>query len=235
MQEIPYVGNELELFEKAYNWKKYYGNFLKPFLKGKVLEVGAGLGGTTNILCNGNEDKWLCLEPDRNLFNKLQERIQKHELPLCCTALNGTIQDLPGKEKYNAIIYIDVIEHIEKDNEELLRAKSYLEHGGYLIVLVPAHQYLFNRFDKAIGHYRRYNKEMLLNAAPKDLKLVKIKYLDSVGLVASILNKYILKQDYPTSTQISFWNKCIIPISKVTDILFNYNLGKTLFGIWENK
>ncbi len=47
------------------------------------------------------------------------------------------------------------------------RAKTLLADQGYLIVLVPAHQFLYNEFDKAIGHYRRYNKKMLAAAAPE--------------------------------------------------------------------
>jgi hypothetical protein len=43
--EINYQGNELDLFAKAINWKKYFASFIKPYLQGKVIEVGAGKGG----------------------------------------------------------------------------------------------------------------------------------------------------------------------------------------------
>jgi len=235
MQEIKYIGNELELFQHASVWKNYYGNFIKPYLTGKVLEVGAGIGSTTSTLCNGAQQKWLCLEPDPVLYEKLADKIQNKLLPPCCTTLKGTTQDLPDTEKFNAIIYIDVIEHIEKDSAELKRAYDLLEPGGWLVVLVPAHQFLYNEFDKAIGHYRRYNKEMLLNAAPSSLKLEKIRYLDSCGLVASLSNKYFLKQDYPTLKQIRFWNTVVVRVSKITDVIFNYGLGKTLVAVWNKK
>lgn len=235
MQEIPYIGNELELFERATVWKTYYGHFLAPFLKGKVLEVGAGIGGTTHELCNGTQEEWLCLEPDPDLYTKLESKIKDRQLPSCCTSVKGTTGDLPPGKKFNAIMYIDVIEHIEKDAEELSRAKALLAEGGYLIVLVPAHQYLYNEFDKAIGHYRRYNKKMLINAAPGGLQLVRIMYLDSCGLLASLMNKYFLKQDYPTLKQINFWNRFMVPVSKITDFILNYNLGKTVVAIWQKK
>lgn len=233
MQEIPYIGNELELFEHATVWKNYYGRFLAPFLKGKVLEVGAGIGGTTRELCNGTQEKWLCLEPDPDLYAKLDAKIKSKQLPGCCSCLKGTTGDLPQQEKFNAIMYIDVIEHIEKDADELERASSLLAKNGHLIVLVPAHQSLYNQFDKAIGHYRRYNKQMLRNAAPANMKLVRIMYLDSCGLLASIMNKYLLKQDYPTLKQIRLWNKVMIPVSKVTDFILNYTVGKTVVAIWQ--
>jgi SAM-dependent methyltransferase len=234
MSEIPYIGNELDLFEQATAWKNYYGHFLKPFLRGKVLEVGAGIGGTTRVLCDGNQEEWLCLEPDPDLYAKLENKIKNGQLPPCCHSIKGTTKDLPASEKFNAILYIDVIEHIEKDAEELASGKSLLADGGYLIVLVPAHQFLYNAFDRAIGHYRRYNKEMLDAVAPADLKLLKMRYLDSLGLIASLMNKYFLKQDYPTARQISFWNRYIVPVSKPIDFILNYTAGKTVVGIWQN-
>lgn len=234
MVEIPYIGNELDLFEQATVWKNYYGHFLKPFLHGKVLEVGAGIGGTTRGLCDGTQQKWICLEPDPALYTRLENKIREGLVPACCSSLKGTTSDLTASEKFDAILYIDVIEHIEKDAEELNRARTLLADKGHLIVLVPAHQFLFNEFDRAIGHFRRYDKPMLKAAAPVDLQLKKIIYLDTFGLLASLMNKYFLKQDYPSARQISFWNRFIVPASKPVDYILNYKTGKTLIAIWQN-
>jgi hypothetical protein len=235
MTEIAYVGNELELFEHATAWKAYYGRFLAPFLKGSILEVGAGIGGTTRELCNGTQEKWVCLEPDPVLYAQLHDKMAAGELPACCRSIKGTTTDLNREEKFNAIMYIDVIEHIGKDADELNTAKTLLADGGYLIVLVPAHQFLFNEFDKAIGHYRRYNRKMLKASSPAGLKEIKMIYLDSCGLFASLMNKYFLKQSYPTLKQIRFWNRFIVPASKIADPILNYNAGKTLIGIWQKE
>ena len=233
MHEISYVGNELELFQNATVWKNYFGSFLKPYLRGNVLEVGAGIGSTTQYLCNGTQQKWVCLEPDPNLYKELEKKIQSQQLPHCCISIKGITRDLPAHEKYNAIMYIDVIEHIEKDDEELAFAKTLLAPDGYLIVLVPAHQFLFSPFDKAIGHYRRYNKKLLKCTAPQDLRLEAIKYLDSCGLLASIVNKYFLKQAYPTLKQINFWDKTMVKISQITDKITGYKIGKTVVAVWK--
>jgi len=235
MSEIPYIGNELDLFEKATVWKKYYGRFLAPYLKGKVLEVGAGIGGTTYELCDGSQEKWLCLEPDPDLYTKLENKIKENRLPACCSSLKGTTSDLSTGDQFNAIMYIDVIEHIENDAEELDRAKTLLAANGYLIVLVPAHQFLYNEFDKAIGHYRRYDRKMLASVAPQGFQLLKMRYFDSCGFVSSLVNKYFLKQDYPTAKQINFWDKFLVPVSKPVDFILNYNVGKTLVAVWQKK
>jgi len=233
MQEIVYQGNELQLFQHATVWKNYFGSFIKPYLKGNILEVGAGIGSTTLQLCDGSQTEWICLEPDPVLFSQLEKNISTGTLPSCCIAIKGVITDLSPEKKFNVVIYIDVIEHIENDVAELRRVQDYLAPGGYLIILVPAHQFVYNQFDKSIGHYRRYNKKMLRKAVPQSLQLKRIIYLDSVGLLASIANKYSLKQNYPTMKQISFWDKVMVRISKFTDFLINYQTGKSLIAIWQ--
>lgn len=233
MHEVSYVGNELELFKNATVWKSYFGRIIKPYLRNSVLEVGAGIGGTTKFVCDGSQKKWLCLEPDPGLYAELEAKILSHQLPSCCVPYKGITRDLPPQEKYNAIMYIDVIEHIENDADELSFAKTLLQESGHLIVLVPAHQSLFSPFDKAIGHYRRYNKKRLRATAPANMELVALKYLDSCGLIASLLNKYVLKQDYPTPKQINLWDKAMVRLSKFTDRLTGYTIGKTVIGIWK--
>ena len=233
MSEIPYVGNELELFMHAKNWKNYFGGFLRRYLSGRVLEVGAGIGGTTEFLCDGTQDKWVCLEPDPALYGDLAKKIAERQLPPCCSAIKGISRDLPKEEKYDAILYIDVIEHIEHDAEELAYTSQLLVEGGHLIVLVPANQSFYSPFDKAIGHYRRYNKKMLRAAAAPELSLVKMFYLDSLGLFASAVNKLFLRQSYPTLKQVNWWDKKIVPVSRITDVLTNHQFGKSLVGIWK--
>lgn len=229
-----YIGNELELFKYAHNWKKYYGKHIKKFLVGDVLEIGAGIGETTYSLCDGTQKSWVCVEPDPVLVNEILIKKENKYLPSFIEVITSTIEGVDENRKFDAIIYIDVIEHIENDGVELNKAKNYLKPDGHLIILVPAHNYLFSQFDKSIGHYRRYNKKMLISAVPKNLKKIDLKYLDSIGLFASLANKWFLKQEYPELKQIKFWDNFIIPISKITDFISFYTIGKTVVGIWQN-
>jgi SAM-dependent methyltransferase len=233
MNDATYIGNELELFEKAINWKRYYATFLKPYLKGRVVEVGAGLGGTTSALCDGSQEEWLCLEPDGALAAHISEKIAARTLPACCRVHVGFLSELPENYKYDVAIYIDVLEHIEHDSAQLEEVTHYLKPGGHVIVLSPAYQWLFSPFDAAIGHYRRYTRPMLLAAAPPTLKRVKAFYLDSLGLCTSAANKLFLKQSQPTPEQIKLWDSVIVPISKVTDALIGYNAGRSVIAVWQ--
>lgn len=228
-----YIGNELELFGHAHNWKRYYRKHLSPFIQGNVLEVGAGIGETTAHLLNEKVENWLCVEPDASLAEKIEFKIKNNQLPTACKLLVGTTLDLSPSIKYDTIIYIDVIEHIEKDKEEIERASALLNKGGKLIILVPAHQYLYSPFDKAIGHFRRYNKKRLQEVIPTGIQKKKIFYLDCLGLFASLVNKWFLKKDYPTLQQVKFWDRMIVPISKLLDPLIGFSTGKSLIGIWQ--
>jgi len=228
-----YVGNELELFSQAHTWKNYYSQFIKPYLHGNVLEVGAGIGGTTKVLCDNKQDKWICLEPDPNLCKVLQENIDNHSLPNCCEVFTGTANNLPTHYSFNSAIYIDVLEHIENDYEEIQTVLKHLDKSGYLIILAPAHQYLFSKFDKELGHFRRYDKNMLTSIMPPNLELESIKYLDTMGIVTNFFNKLVLKQKMPTAKQIEAWDKLIVPISRIIDPLLGYYYGKSILGIWK--
>jgi len=230
-----YIGNELELFKHAHHWKEYYAKCFKHLLKGDVLEVGAGIGETTHFLCDGTQKSWVCLEPDGKLANVIQLKKDQGYLPSFIEVKTDTLEGMEVTRRFDAIIYIDVIEHIENDSAELQKASTFLKLGGKIIILVPAHNYLYSEFDKSIGHFRRYNKKMLTNAVPRELKKVDLHYLDTVGLFASLVNKWFLKQDYPTLKQIKFWDNYIISVSKMIDpILFN-SVGKTVIGIWQKQ
>ena len=62
-------------------------------------------------------------------------------------------------------------------------------------------------------------------------RVLKIQYLDSLGFFTSLVNKYILKQNYPKLSQILFWDKILIPFSKFFDHLFHFKFGKSLLVV----
>lgn len=231
MKEYSYAGDELTIFDKAHHWKSYFESLLRPFLIGKVLEVGAGIGATTRVLHNPSIQCWVCLEPDSNFIALITAKIAQKELPESCFPLQGNIRNL-GNQTFNTILYIDVLEHISDDRRELEDAYSHLESGGHLIVLSPAHLWLFTPFDQAIGHFRRYSKRNLTEIIPVGFVEVQLHYLDSIGMLLSLSNRYLLHQSQPTLRQIQFWDRWVIPLSRKIDLITGFTLGKTILGIW---
>ena len=227
-----YVGKELELFQHAIRWKTYYARALRRFITGDVLEVGAGLGATSRFLCNGEQRSWTCLEPDAGLHAQLEASLRASPLASPGRAVLGTVASLPPEERFDAILYVDVLEHIEDDRGELAGSAARLRAGGHVVVLAPAHQALYSPFDKAIGHFRRYSRPSLLAAAPPALHPVAAYYLDAVGMVASFANRLLLRASIPTYQQILFWDRALVPASRLIDPILAYRVGKSVVAIW---
>jgi SAM-dependent methyltransferase len=226
-----YEGAELELFAAAHHWKSYLEAQVRPFLGPAVLEVGAGLGATTQALCRQRHRRWVCLEPDPHLAGRIEARRDEGGIPPWCEVVVGTIQTAPS-DAFDSVIYIDVLEHIEADQAELELATRRLVDGGHLVVLSPAHPWLYSPFDRAIGHYRRYTAASLRALKPSHLSLVRLRYLDSVGALAGAVNRLLLRQDLPTARQLAFWDRLAIPVSRRLDPISGYKFGRALLGVW---
>lgn len=227
----PYIGEELELFEHARRWKQYVTKQLQPYIAGDVLDVGCGFGANAPYLYRADLNRYLALEPDPRLCAGFRQRQASGRIPAACELLEGTIATLPDSSTFNSIVYLDVLEHIEDAQAEFDRAMQRLVPGGHLAILCPAHQWLFSPFDEAIGHFRRYDKRAFreLSAQPPAV----LRYLDTAGIAASMANRCLMKQSYPTERQILFWDRALVPWSRWLDPLTGYLFGKSILGIWQ--
>ena len=232
MAEIEYVGGELELFAQATNWKGYFTSFLAPHIQGDVLEVGAGIGANTRTFLEASADQvssWTLVEPDKNLLDVAKSDLDGESVGFAV----GTIQDLDGR--YDTLIYIDVLEHIRDSRLELELAHAMLNRGGKVIILVPAFQMLYNEFDASIGHYRRYTKKRLMEDYRSLFDPIELAFFDSLGFGASVANKLILHKPIPSASNVRFWDKILVPLSRVTDRLVFRSFGKSLVAVLAKK
>lgn len=227
-ESFSYSGSELEAFALATNWKSYWSDHIRRFLGQDVLELGAGLGATAKTLNDGRFRSWLALEPDARMCEIIRAQLGKGELPPAYQIRQGASTDLHPGERFDTILYIDVLEHIEHDREELGRVSGCLTAGGHIVIVAPAHNFLFSRFDQAIGHHRRYDRRMLRNIVPDGMRVRELYYLDSVGLLASLANKLVLHSESPTQAQIRFWDSLLVRASRWMDPLLFRLVGKTV-------
>jgi len=222
-----YVGNELELSLEATRWKKYWSNRVRPFVRGRVLDVGAGLGASFDYLADSAQG-WTCLEPDPALCERLSARLAHHARPPKVQC--GTLQSLSG-ERFDTILYIDVLEHIPDDRAELEGAVQHLARGGSLIVLSPALPFVFSPFDETLGHLRRYTAASLKALTPAGSSPQDWFYLDGVGVLASLFAR-IAKRSAPTRAQYKVWDRLLVPVSRMTDPLTRRWFGRTIIMVW---
>jgi len=222
---MKYPGAELDNFDKATIWRKYIFFQIKKFIKGNVLEVGAGIGSFTNNY--------------KNLPNKITlSEIDQENLLLIKKKFKDTNINFTGdltkniKSNYDTIMYLNVLEHIEDDTKEINEAFQKLNPGGFLIILVPAHNNLYSEFDKAIGHFRRYEIKYFRNLKVNNSKLIRLNFLDSAGYFLYYVNKIFFKKEvYPSKLKIYIWDKFFTPITFILDKILFYKFGKNILYI----
>ena len=229
--ESKYVGSELEIFAHAVNWKSYVRTKIQRFLRGEVLEVGAGIGAATQEFYDGTQQRWICLEPDPSLARQIPLKLLQNQDR--CEVRVGTLADLGKDEFFDCIVYMDVLEHIKDDREEVRRAAQHLREGGYLVILSPALPFLYTPFDKAIGHYRRYMKSSLRAIAPPEVEEAVCVYLDCFGALTSLGNRLLLRSASPGKYQILLWDRVFVPISRVMDLAIGHSVGRSILIVWK--
>ena len=224
---MKYEGQELEIFDKAKIFQKYIFFKIRKYFKNGIFEVGAGLGSFTKEYVNDFKEVHIS-DLDENNYNVLNSKFLEKKVKISQEKIQDT------NDNYNTIVYLNVLEHIKEDLEEINLAASKLNQGGRLIILVPAHQKLYSKFDKAIGHHKRYNIEFFKNIRNKNLKIKKLIYLDALGYLLYFLNKIFFKEEiYPSEKKILIWDRIFIPLTIMIDFLSFYKIGKNVLCVYE--
>ena len=226
---MEYLNEVLEYFDISDNYRSYQIKLFEKFIGKKILEVGAGRGKIIEILAKKEERKFTLLELDEN-FHKF---LKKNFISKNINILKEKSQDLK-EVSFDTILYLDVIEHIEKDKNELNTAYNLLEKNGHLIIIVPAFQFLFSQFDKNVGHFRRYRKNFFIKySKEKNLKIKKLAYFDFIGFFIIFFSKILkITNSKKTSLGIKIWN-FLIPLSKFIDKITFNTLGKSIICIYK--
>ena len=149
----------------------------------------------------------------------------KNQYPLF-TFIEGDLRLIKDQIE-GCIFYIDVLEHIEDDANELSKVVELLAPGSLFYLVVPAHNFFFSEFDRQVGHYRRYRKKDILAILPPELSIVRVQYLDSIGFLALLVNRFLRKTSLPTIREIVMSDN-LIPVSRLLDTITFHRLGKSL-------
>ena len=220
-----YDGWELDFFDDSKNFRSYQYKLIKNFLKGHIAEIGPGNGANLNYYLKHSKRIDL-YEPEKKLFLNLRKKYKRKSVSI----FNRKFKT--QKNKYDTILYLDVLEHIKEDKKEIHKAFKSLKKNGYLIINVPAYSHLYSKFDKEIGHYKRYNKDDFkiifknLNYSSLDLK-----YYDLIGYIFALMSKiFVTNYKNNFEQKIKIWNS-LIPLSKLLDFLMRNLAGKSLLVI----
>ena len=196
MSGLPNESAQTEDFEFAAlsGAKNYRAALLWEFsehLRGRVLEVGAGIGQITEeLLKNPAIGKLVSIEPDPKFCARLKAAFPAHQI------VQGTIEDLKGDESWSAILNVNVLEHIQEDERELATYRQKLAHEtGVLCLFVPARPEIYAPIDRDFGHFRRYTKpELRRKLTAAGFEILKLRYYNFTGYFAWWLGFCVLKK-----------------------------------------
>lgn len=198
---------------------------------GHVVEVGAGLGAIALGLADRHPDvRVTALEPATNVFPELERR--------AADVSNLDVRQITSAELrpeppgLDAAIYVNVLEHIERDTDELGTALRLLRPGGRLGVFVPAMPSLYGSLDYKSGHYRRYTAEQLrsrlVDAGFVD---VDVRYLDVLGVAPYWLMYRFLDVDRLDRVSSTGYDRVVVPVSRSVQRVFpRPRFGKNLIA-----
>ncbi len=156
--------------------------------KNKILDFGSGSGVNLDMLKRQGS-------VDVHEQNKYARKMIKKNFK----KINNIYSNLKIKKNfYDLILVADVIEHVKNPKSLLKNLKKFLKKDGYILITVPAYQFLYSKKDEKLGHYRRYNKKNLIDEL-KGFKIKNISYFNTFLFLPimfiTIINK-LLKRDY---------------------------------------
>ena len=217
-----------ERFDDANFHINYCLKFINNYLKGDILEVGAGCGSfTKNYLSKKINSITLTELDDKNILDLKIKFKNNNKISI----IKENIANID--QKFDTIIYLHVLEHIKDDRKEIEEATKKLNKNGFLVVMVPAHQKMYSNLDEAVGHYRRYEIDFFKNNF-ESLGMINLKFLDSMGYFLYYLNKiFFSKEVYPSKLKIFIWDKLFTPITIIIDFLVGYKFGKCILVVYK--
>ena len=143
------------------------------------------------------------------------------------------------KNYYNLILVADVLEHIKNPKVVLRILKKSIKKNGYILITVPAYQFLFSTKDKALKHYRRYSKKTLKKTID-EFTLVKMSYFNSllfIPIITIILFNKLLNINYIKKVETTpnfIINKIlfyVFSIEQITLKYLNFPFGLSIYAL----
>lgn len=138
------------------NYTRWLLSPFLPHLGDRVLEIGGGIGTYTDLIADGSR-RVVTTDIAVNCADRLRRRFTGRED--VTVVFGDVLADGFGiGEGFSSVLCMNVLEHITNDRSALVSMRSCLRRSGRLCLAVPWGPFLFNRWDEAAGHYRRYGR-----------------------------------------------------------------------------
>jgi 2-polyprenyl-3-methyl-5-hydroxy-6-metoxy-1,4-benzoquinol methylase len=210
------AAQDLERLGTAKHFFDWVLDELDPYLHGRLLEVGAGLGTITRKLVDRYPDlSIVAVEPAENLFADLESYAA---LTPQVTARRQTLAEYEPDRAggFDAVLYLNVLEHIADDAQELRLAARVLRPGGALLVFGPALEWLYSELDYRAGHYRRYSlRRLRALASAAGLQVVSARYFDVLGVLPYLVVYRLSRHADIAGSTLWGYDRLVVPLSRL--------------------
>ena len=226
-----HLGESLDLLQDTYNYNHWIYSMLRPWLHGRLLEVGAGVGNLTQFFLGLSEV--VCLEPDAHYAASLEKIVSPH------TNVSVIQKDLAAYgdqaraagELFDCIVSTNVLEHIEDDRAALAAQFELLNPGGSLLLYVPATPFAYGSLDKAFGHFRRYGRrDLRRKLTDTGFRIDSSRYVNLVGLAGWFWAGRI-KRDTDINLNAARTMDSLVPHVAAIERLIKPFIGQSLFFV----
>ena len=222
----------LEHFSEAPAVNRWLFEKINPNVQGQILEIGSGIGNISGFLLEEQSAVYLS-DLRAEYCCLLQEKFYGHPhlraiLTLDISQPDFKIRHAHLMEKFDTVIALNVIEHIQDDLTAVENAKALLRTGGKLIVLVPAIPGLYNSLDQHLGHFRRYTKfEIKALIEKAGLQFEGCRFFNAAAIFGWWYSGSLLKEEILTPAKLRFFDR-LVPLFRIFDRLVSPFVGISL-------
>jgi len=206
---------------------------LEPHMGQVVLEVGAGTGNITQWLLRRGK-RVVALDRSAASLEFLGGRFGGHANLECLLA---DITDTDGEELRrcgaDTVICLNVLEHVEADALALHCMREALLPGGRLLLLVPAHPWLYGSLDRALGHLRRYRRRTLCELVTgAGFRVMRSRYFNLFGVLGWWVASRLTCQQVLPERSLALYER-LTPLFRLLERLTGRLLGQSLIVVAE--
>lgn len=194
----------LRIMEGAGKYNAWLFDQCKPYLRARVLEVGAGLGNITKFLLD--RECVVATDLNNSYLEELKRKFTHYDnvhidrFDLLDSAGARRLRD---QFQPDTLLSLNVIEHIKDDVTAVKNIGEVLGKTGRVVLVLPAHQFLYSKMDIKLGHYRRYNRQSLEDILTKaGFEIEEIRYLNMLGALGWLVNGRLLQRAILPSRQL---------------------------------
>ncbi len=206
----------LRRMEGARNYNEWMLSRSEPFLGDRVLDAGAG-SGTFAELIGSTGRAVVAAEPDPAFVDALRRRFATSE------QVTVVVADATGLEPddvggaVDSIVCFNVLEHIAAERRALVGFYRLLAPGGFLLLLVPAHPFLYGSIDRVVEHERRYRKsDLAASLRDTGFRVESLRLVNPVGAIGWLASSKVLRRASLPARALRVYDR-LVPVLRALD------------------